>query len=114
MAHPLTTAHIQTKYNKIHSHFHLTMSLETIPKDSHKLMQYSIEQWFYHGPHTNLCNTVIMTIVSMKLFCLPATIEMFLPLYRSTNKSTVSLKALGSSNRVVMSWNMIPAHCDNN
>jgi len=44
MAHPLTTAHIQTKYNKIHSHFHLTMSLETIPKDSHKLMQYSIEQ----------------------------------------------------------------------
>lgn len=40
---------------------------------------------------------------------LPATTEMFLPLYLSTNKSIVSLKALGSSNRVVMSWNMIPA-----
>jgi hypothetical protein len=39
---------------------------------------------------------------------LPATTEIFLPLYRSTNKSIVSLKALGSSKRVVMSWNMIP------
>jgi hypothetical protein len=42
------------------------------------------------------------------IFFLPATTEMFLPLYRSTNKSIVSLKALGSSNRVVMSWNIIP------
>lgn len=35
---------------------------------------------------------------------------MFLPLYLSTNKSIVSLKAFGSSSKVVMSWNIIPAH----
>lgn len=41
----------------------------------------------------------------------PATTEMSLPRYRSTNKSTVFLNVFGSSNRVVMSWNMIPTNC---
>lgn len=40
---------------------------------------------------------------------LPATTEIALSLYLSTNKSIVSLKAFVSRSNVVISWNIIPA-----
>lgn len=40
---------------------------------------------------------------------LPATTEISFPLYLSTNKSMVSLKAFTSRSNVVISWNRIPA-----
>jgi len=39
----------------------------------------------------------------------PATTEISMFLYLSTKISIVCLKALGSNNKVVMSWNIIPA-----
>ena len=39
---------------------------------------------------------------------LPATTEIFMSLYLSTKMSIVCLKALGSNNNVVISWNIIP------
>lgn len=40
---------------------------------------------------------------------IPATTSICMSRYRSTNMSTTSLKTLGWSSNVVISWNMIPA-----